>query len=97
MADARLYGSLRGFHILAGIQIEAPFSYACVLSNQSEPCRKPGIDIELFEFISKLLGFNYTFVIPNDTNWGDLIDGSWNGVMGLLTNGKLIMCMILHL
>lgn len=41
-----------------------------------------GYAIDIIEEISKMLGFNYTFMVQEDNNYGSLQpNGQWNGMI----------------
>ncbi|XP_059150219.1 glutamate receptor 2-like [Physella acuta] len=57
------------------------------------PCHRDvkyeGYCVDLLERISRHLNFEYTFKLVEDKNYGTrLPDGSWNGMIGELLNGK---------
>ncbi len=44
----------------------------------------PGIEYEVFHTLSQIFGFSYDFLIPEDDNYGILINDTWNGMCGAL-------------
>ena len=46
--------------------------------------RFEGYTIDIIEELSKMRGFNYTFVVQEDKNYGTYnnVTGEWNGMIG---------------
>ncbi|CAJ0583145.1 unnamed protein product, partial [Mesorhabditis spiculigera] len=51
----------------------------------------PGVVIEIMKDVGKILNLTYELVSTNDTKWGNLINGSWNGAFGKLYRGETDM------
>lgn len=54
--------------------------------------RFEGYGIDLIHELSLLLGFNYTFKLQEDGNYGtkDLVTGEWNGMLREIMDGVRI-------
>ena len=49
-----------------------------------------GFSIDIIETLSKVMNFSYSYTLPNDGQWGaqSAQDGTWNGMIGMLIDGK---------
>ena len=47
-----------------------------------------GFALEVFEMVRKKLNFEYTLYVVEDGKWGNLENGSWNGMIGDLVDDK---------
>ena len=49
-----------------------------------------GFSIDIISALAKALNFTYSYVLPEDGQWGihDPKTGAWNGMIGMLMNGK---------
>ncbi|GIY63255.1 glutamate receptor ionotropic, delta-2 [Caerostris darwini] len=48
-----------------------------------------GVEANFIKVLSKLLGFQYQIMIPEDGEWGQLKeDGNWTGIIGLVHSNK---------
>ena len=49
-----------------------------------------GLSIDIIEALSKAMNFSYSYVLPNDGQWGtqSAKDSTWNGMIGMLIDGK---------
>jgi len=50
--------------------------------------RWEGFMVDMIAELSKMLGFNYTFKKVDDDRYGQLINGTWNGMIGEIIDGK---------
>lgn len=49
-----------------------------------------GFAIDLIRELSKVLGFNYTYIVEEDAEYGKkLPDGTWDGMIGKLMRGVI--------
>ncbi|CAJ0935426.1 unnamed protein product, partial [Mesorhabditis belari] len=51
----------------------------------------PGVVVEIMKDIGKTLNLTYELVVTNDTKWGNLVNGTWNGAFGRLYKGEADM------
>ncbi|GFQ94306.1 lig_chan-Glu_bd domain-containing protein, partial [Trichonephila clavata] len=43
-----------------------------------------GVEAKLIEILSSKLGFDYKLIIPDDKEWGKMVDGQWTGMIGMV-------------
>ncbi|XP_046568874.1 glutamate receptor ionotropic, kainate 2-like [Haliotis rubra] len=48
-----------------------------------------GLCIQLLQELAKQLNFSYTLVEPEDREWSRVLNGSWTGLVKLLTDGEV--------
>lgn len=48
--------------------------------------RFEGFGIDLIHSLSQMLGFNYEFILQDDNRYGEIVNGTWNGMIGKLIN-----------
>ncbi|XP_067682751.1 glutamate receptor ionotropic, kainate 5-like [Haliotis asinina] len=53
--------------------------------------RFDGLCIQLLQELAKQLNFSYRLVEPKDKEWGRILNGSWTGLVKLLSNGEVDM------
>ncbi|KAG8178271.1 hypothetical protein JTE90_015682 [Oedothorax gibbosus] len=46
-----------------------------------------GDESEFLELLSKALKFDYEVIIPDRGTWGDMVNGTWTGVVGMVHRG----------
>lgn len=61
---------------------EAPY----VIQDKTHPLGFRGFCVDLLEKISQVKGFNFTLYKVANNAYGQLENGTWNGVMGELTS-----------
>ena len=49
-----------------------------------------GFSIDIISALATAMNFTYSYVLPKDGHWGtqDPKTGAWNGMIGMLINGK---------
>ncbi|MPC59630.1 Glutamate receptor [Portunus trituberculatus] len=68
------------FHIASRI-VDEPFFYL----SASDPLKGDGVSEEMVQSLSTKLNFTYTTTTDSiDSNWGALINGSWDGLLGMI-------------
>ncbi|XP_046375529.2 glutamate receptor-like [Haliotis rufescens] len=56
---------------------------------ENETVSFDGLCIQLLQELAKQLNFSYTLVEPKDREWGRVLNGSWTGLVKLLTHGEV--------
>ncbi|XP_071080840.1 glutamate receptor ionotropic, kainate 3-like [Haliotis cracherodii] len=83
------HGSNYGFHnrtLIVGTLEWAPFVIKRV---ENGSVRFGGLCIQLLQELAKQLNFSYTLVEPEDREWSRVLNGSWTGLVKLLTNEEV--------
>ena len=72
---------LSGQHLRVAINLWPPFITE-THENGTQVYR--GLCIDILEWLALHLNFTYSLVLPADGEWGSEVNGSWNGLVGLM-------------
>ncbi|XP_071628678.1 glutamate receptor ionotropic, kainate 2-like isoform X6 [Temnothorax longispinosus] len=83
--------SLRDKHFLVLISLTDPYGMRKISSHVvTGNDRYEGFAIDLIQEMSKMLGFNYTFEVQTDNDYGSFnnVTKKWSGMLGKIIDGK---------
>ncbi|XP_077258758.1 glutamate receptor ionotropic, kainate 2-like isoform X2 [Temnothorax americanus] len=83
--------SLRDKHFLVLISLTEPYGMLKISSHVvTGNDRYEGFAIDLIQEMSKMLGFNYTFEVQTDNDYGSFnnVTKKWSGMLGKIIDGK---------
>ncbi|XP_076352268.1 putative glutamate receptor [Tachypleus tridentatus] len=82
--------SLQGRVLKVALERHFPFFLPAEETELQQPI---GVDIEILNVLQKLFNITYEIHRPPDGKWGSLINGTWNGMIGMIHRQEVDLAM----